>query len=327
MALLKSPDLSKLSSLYEFKTCTVASVGCQGIRPEMEDSDVVCALHEAKGHLFMGIFDGHGGSGASTFVAKQIVACLVATPSWKRYIKGHATCIADLGESMKETLENVDLILESHQKVGHGLKAGSDGVIGVGMGQEYSNSETKHQYLDKSGTTACIAIVTPSVIVCANVGDSRCILAMDGSFTKEMSFDQKPENAKERERIVTAGGKVHSGRIDGELGVARALGDFRFKVNGKVTNLPDISVHPRQPNDDFLVIACDGLWDVLSSSEVLSVIYESFDACPDKSLTDVVSELIDLGIARGSKDNISCILARFHTRMQSSSLLPPPPAP
>jgi len=60
-------------------------------------------------------------------------------------------------------------------------------------------------------------------------------------------------------------------RVDGELAVSRALGDFQFKDAGrapeatKVTSLPDVSVHARDDRDQFLVLACDGIWDVMSN--------------------------------------------------------------
>lgn len=91
-----------------------------------------------------------------------------------------------------------------------------------------------------------------------------------------MSYDHKPVNKGENSRIVAAGGFVEFGRVNGNLALSRALGDFEFKQNRNlpaesqiVTADPDIITHTSTPEDEFLIIACDGIWDVLKSQEVV----------------------------------------------------------
>lgn len=72
------------------------------------------------------------------------------------------------------------------------------------------------------------------MIFCANVGDSRCVLARGGK-AQEMSVDHKPENEGERQRIETAGGYVKEGRVKGVLSLSRALGDYGLKQNSRLT--------------------------------------------------------------------------------------------
>ena len=79
-----------------------------------------------------------------------------------------------------------------------------------------------------SGCTANVAVVTPNHIVCANAGDSRCVLGTNANI-KHMSEDHKPTNPLERQRIYEAGGTVHAARVDGDLAVSRAFGDFVYK--------------------------------------------------------------------------------------------------
>ena len=91
-----------------------------------------------------------------------------------------------------------------------------------------------------------------------------------------MSYDHKPVNKGENARIVAAGGFVEFGRVNGNLALSRALGDFEFKQNQSleaerqiVTADPDIIEHTSTGEEEFLVIACDGIWDVLKNQEVV----------------------------------------------------------
>lgn len=121
------------------------------------------------------------------------------------------------------------------------------------------------------------AIITPTHVVCASVGDSRCIV---GSFTTGVTIalteDHKPNNADEKQRIEKAGGFVAMDRVNGELAMSRALGDFRYKRDSKlqaheypVICYPDVAVHKRSGRrDEVLVLACDGVFDVMENNEV-----------------------------------------------------------
>lgn len=114
----------------------------------------------------------------------------------------------------------------------------------------------------------------------ANVGDSRCVL---GSGTSVISFteDHKPNLPEEKQRIENAGGFVQFNRVNGELAMSRAIGDFRYKPSDKdlakheymVISYPDIAIHRRTVNDNNMVLACDGVFDVLTNEEV------SFHCC------------------------------------------------
>lgn len=110
------------------------------------------------------------------------------------------------------------------------------------------------------------------------MGDSRAIASVRGSV-QQLSFDHKPNNEGETRRIVAAGGWVEFNRVNGNLALSRALGDFVFKKNEKkraeeqiVTALPDVEVRELTDDHEFIVIACDGIWDVLSNEEVLEFV-------------------------------------------------------
>lgn len=109
-------------------------------------------------------------------------------------------------------------------------------------------------------------------MICANAGDSRCVLG-EGGRALPMSFDHKPQNKKERERIYKAGSTVNvEGRIDGNLNLSRAIGDIAHKKNTRiplqdqaVTSFPDVKVHPISNKTDFAIMGCDGIWETKTS--------------------------------------------------------------
>jgi len=110
------------------------------------------------------------------------------------------------------------------------------------------------------------------------VGDSRAIASVRGRV-QNLSYDHKPNNELEAKRIVAAGGWVEFNRVNGNLALSRALGDFVFKKNdGKraeeqiVTAYPDVDVKDLTSDHEFILLACDGIWDVLSNEEVLEFV-------------------------------------------------------
>lgn len=88
-------------------------------------------------------------------------------------------------------------------------------------------------YSMSTGCTSCVAIIADGKIICANSGDSRCVLAR-GTKAVEMSEDHKPDNDGEKKRIEAAGGFVEDGRVRGTLSLSRALGDMEYKLNRKI---------------------------------------------------------------------------------------------
>jgi serine/threonine protein phosphatase PrpC len=127
---------------------------------------------------------------------------------------------------------------------------------------------------DRSGTTAVCALITPKNIYLINCGDSRGILVREDSI-ELCTYDHKPTQLKERQRIQNAGGIVALSRVNGGLATSRGLGDFEYKSvpNFKpseqfVTCEPDIYIAKRDPRDKFIVLACDGIWDVVKNEEV-----------------------------------------------------------
>jgi serine/threonine protein phosphatase PrpC len=170
--------------------------------------------------------------------------------------------------------------------------------------------------MDTSGSTLVCAVITPAYILCANVGDSRAIISCAGGTAHALSADHKPDNAEERARIERAGSFVAIERVNGELAMSRALGDFQYKQakhmdisQQAVTCVPEVTFHTRVSTDGILVLACDGVWDVLSNQEVVSFVWDHLIA-HDKSITmeEAAEAVVNLSLRQGSSDNISAIV-------------------
>ncbi|KAG6404891.1 hypothetical protein SASPL_132468 [Salvia splendens] len=166
----------------------------------------------------------------------------------------------------------------------------------------------KSGQLGKGGSTAVTAIlINGQKLVVANVGDSRAVISNKG-VAKQLSVDHEP--SRERKFIESKGGFVSNlpgdvPRVDGQLAVARAFGDKSLKRH--VTSEPDIAVEAIDDDDaEFIILASDGLWNVVSNQEAV----DSIKAIKDAHVA--AKHLVDEAVSRKSKDDISCIVVRFH---------------
>ena len=133
-----------------------------------------------------------------------------------------------------------------------------------------------------TGCTACSALITPTEIIVGNAGDSRAVLAQKAKAKLqaiEMSVDHKPELEEEKTRIEKAGGFVEDNRVKGILNLSRSIGDLEYKNDSSlplkdqmITAMPDIRTEKITSETDFIIIACDGIWDCLSSQEAVDLV-------------------------------------------------------
>lgn len=191
------------------------------------------------GEAVFGVFDGHGGKEVALFVQKYFVNTF---KKLKEYKEGNYEA------ALTKLFIQLDDMMDDEKS--------KDPIT------EYSLS---------AGCTACVALLSKDTIYCANSGDSRCVLAR-GATAIEMSEDHKPDNSGEMRRIEAAGGFVEEGRVRGILSLSRALGDLEYKLNKKlpveqqmITCVPEIKKMSLTSEDKFVIIACDGIWDCLTS--------------------------------------------------------------
>jgi protein phosphatase 2C family protein 2/3 len=122
----------------------------------------------------------------------------------------------------------------------------------------------------QAGCTCCVALITKTEVYVANAGDTRAVIASKGK-AKDLSIDHKPDLPSEKRRVQRAGGFVEEGRVNGIIAISRAIGDWEYKnpqfkpEDNMVSAVPEIMVEPLRPDHDFMIIACDGIWDCLTS--------------------------------------------------------------
>ena len=148
-----------------------------------------------------------------------------------------------------------------------------------------------------------MALLMDGVIYVANVGDSRAVLSANGRAVP-LSADHKPDRKDERQRIENLGGRVvfwGTWRVEGVLAVTRAFGDRQLKP--LVSSAPDIVRHTISEYDQFLILASDGLWDVLSNERAVEIVSSIY---PDTKTASFV--LVQTAFEMGSSDNITALV-------------------
>ncbi|KAI0754952.1 PP2C-domain-containing protein [Daedaleopsis nitida] len=217
----------------------------QGWRITMEDAHVsILNLDEdsADPNTFFAVYDGHGGSAVARYAGQHV---------HKRLVQDEAYRKKEYALALKNAFIGIDADMRANPEFAR----------------------------DASGCTAVSALITnEGKIYVANAGDSRSVIGSKGE-AKQLSFDHKPQNETEKNRIVAAGGYIEYGRVNGNLALARALGDFEYKKNPSIgpeaqiiTCNPDVIDHQITEDDEFLILACDGIWDCLSSQQVVNIV-------------------------------------------------------
>jgi len=265
-----------------YLTCGVSAM--QGRRPTMEDAHLLSKQVGPNMYLFA-VFDGHGGDLASKYAEGHFADTLCNDSSFALFRK------SDDPNDASHALFSTCMLVDAE------------------MRRELPQAECM-------GSTAVVLLVTANWLICANVGDSRCIVEKAGEVIA-MSTDHKPGLQGEYDRITKAGGFVFLGRVNGSLAVARALGDFSFKVNTDiaaelqaVTAAPEISVHRRSAADNFVVLACDGIWDVVDNEECRALVENGLKAWGN-SVGQICEDVIQTCYDKGSRDNMSIAIIKF----------------
>ncbi|EFJ41395.1 hypothetical protein VOLCADRAFT_68313, partial [Volvox carteri f. nagariensis] len=280
----------------------------QGVRDTMEDE--VQVHYNTVGHyLYAAVFDGHGGEKAAQWLAKQLHVqvenCLVGRTG----ISSRDICPQQLIDSF----HMADKALLEHLAA----EGGEDAA--------------------QAGSTATVAVIKDDKLVVANVGDSQAILSRKGNAVTlahcHRVYGSGPDVATEIERVKSVGGWVDDGRVCSVLAVSRAFGDWEFKGIGlprllqtgiergywnaefaaqqafradPVVATPDVTETLLTEDDEFLIVASDGLWDVLPPREAVAWARKEFRAKKDAS--QVAASLAGLALKRYSTDNVAVVV-------------------
>jgi len=237
-------------------------------RNTMEDFEkIVDPYIEDNNFGFFSLYDGHGGTDPV------------------KYVKDRMPDLLSKLISKEEKIENA--LINAFHKIDEELK--------------FCDSEN-------TGTTACVVLILVEngirVIYSANVGDSKVVLV---SFdeVKQLSYDHKCSDLAEVERVKRSEGIVFNGRVFGQLVLTRALGDHGLKKYG-VISTPYVNRVEVEDKNKFLIIASDGVWDVVSEEDVLNISKQI------ESAEEYVNKIVKTAVKKGSKDNISCIVIKIN---------------
>ncbi|CAB9503726.1 protein phosphatase 2C T23F11.1 [Seminavis robusta] len=329
---------------------------------------------ELPGHSIFAVFDGHGGTFAAQYSGRNLCRVLSRQPKFVKYAKFMeeraekeklltksrervqyiTTGLEYIEGALRDTFVELDMEIASalqgsripeadqpyHEEKPQGDGGGPAGMDTSGDPQQdaLSEADSTLQLLDKegdSGTTACVVVVAPQWVVCANAGDSRSVFSKHGHKAVPLSYDHKPDDEEEERRIRAAGGYVAGGRVEGDLAVSRGLGDFRFKnmatvlagatgqkdktsgdqmvepEDQKVSPVPDVIIQNRSADkDEFIIVACDGIWDVQTNYEAVKSVAEMFEE-GESNLGLICEEMCDTCLNMGSKDNMTTLVIKF----------------
>jgi len=176
------------------------------------------------------------------------------------------------------------------------------------------------------GTTVTAVLIVENVLYVANLGDSDVVLCSKGEAIV-LTESHVPSNPSERNRVELAGGSIVSDKKGTErlghptwnpnfvnIGVTRAIGDLYFKSEEFVGNkksgliaLPSINERNLIDDDEFMIIASDGFWDVVSPKEAIDYVNSRIHL----DSNSICKELMELSKLRRSKDNITVLLVKF----------------
>jgi len=275
---------------FAYETKAVSGAGWsedQGLRPEMEDGFVfVDQFGGRPTSALFAVYDGHGGRQVVDFVTKEL----------------HENILREL----RKTVSVPDAMVQAFHT---------------------TDNDMIRSGINVSGCTACVCLLQEErharVLYTAHLGDGRAVMARGGAATRLTSgTDHKATDPLEGKRVIEAGGHIINDRVNGMLAMTRALGDHILKMptlpNDVVSNVPDITSTDLTQQDQFVIIACDGLWDVISDQQAVEIVNQTFREIEPfkrmlqqegRSLTEILARvLVEEALAHGSTDNVSCVV-------------------
>jgi len=261
----------------------------QGRRSTMEDAHItelkLCHPDSAdKTCCFFGVYDGHGGAEASKYCSEHLHKLFIEKSDW------YLNPLEHLSQAVAKTEENFLSLAQENQL--------------------------------QDGSTVAIAVFFEGSLYVANVGDSEVVLSSANKPQVLSKVHTLAKNEDEMNRVVALGGRVHNERLGHpclnsrifNLGVARSIGDLMYKSpefcqnkeSGLVADAACFE-HKISDNDDFVLLACDGLWDVFEYEEAVEFVGQILRDTNNPQLA--CDELVkEAEINRDSTDNITAMV-------------------
>ncbi|XP_062328753.1 integrin-linked kinase-associated serine/threonine phosphatase 2C isoform X2 [Osmerus eperlanus] len=296
------PEPSQSTGLPSLKGYFAAR---RGERDEMQDAhvllpDINSCLSSLPAQVsrvaYFAVFDGHGGARASRFAAEHL----------------HHTLALKFPKGVTENLDKLvkKCLLDTFRQTD----------------EDFLKKASSQKPAWKDGTTATCVLVVNEMVYVANLGDSRAVLCRmeqeekvneKKCVTLALSKEHNPTIYEERMRIQRAGGTVRDGRVLGVLEVSRSIGDGQYKRCG-VISTPDLRRCQLNPNDRFILLACDGLFKVFSAEEAVQFVVSVLEdgtlerkegQTEEESHYEAACQrLANEAVRRGCADNVTVIL-------------------
>ncbi|KAG5558875.1 hypothetical protein RHGRI_008730 [Rhododendron griersonianum] len=266
------------------------SVKLQGAREEMEDDAVVVRSDDLDGFSYAAVFDGHAGFSSVKFLREELYKECVTTLQSGLLLSGKD--LNSTSKALQEAFERADA------KLLHWLDKSGEEV--------------------ESGSTATVLFIGNERIFVAHVGDSCVVLSRSGKAevltNPHRPYGRNRVSLQEIKRIREAGGWIVDGRICGDISVSRAFGDMRFKTKKKevqftgdlVTATPDIYQVTLGSDAEFILLASDGLWDYMNSSDAVNFVRDQLRKHGDVQVKHLSHTC---RLDRRSQDNVSIVIA------------------
>jgi len=277
----------------------------KGTRPMMEDMSIIrddIGVSYKMNVSFYAVYDGHGGTDCVAHIHNYLISNLRNTILKGQPFDEQTNFYRYIHDTLLKSVEETD----------------------INFFREYN------QYSLATGSTAVCVIIAGDRIICANIGDARAVLSRSGEAIN-LSRDHKPDNPDEEQRIKSAGGFVTMKKVCGTLATSRSFGDFNFKRpsnsdffkppakgDGRdiVAVIPEIrETQINYLEDEFIVVACDGLFDVFTSQQCVDYIRDKLaenqimEQDPQKVAKELVFEAINNATTRKKhSDNVSVII-------------------
>jgi serine/threonine protein phosphatase PrpC len=250
----------------------------------MEDThihlDLVCEIEAPfKKISYYGVYDGHGGKTTAEIVKEKLHSAIFETQEFRD---------GKPEDSLYTGFQRVDQhVIE---------KANAEGWM--------------------NGTTAAIAMILDGTLYAANVGDAEASLVAvenDKLDVDILTYPHKASDSQEKKRIEELGGHVFFGRVFGALAVARAFGDSRYKQPKTSQNFvsaePWIKSVVLNPNHKYLIIACDGLWDVCTHEQAADFVHKAYQS--GKTSQEVAKALVTHALDLKTDDNVTVVVVKI----------------
>lgn len=231
---------------------------------------------------FYAVFDGHGGPEAASYVKRNAMKLFFEDADLPQRKDMDAVFFRELENSHRKAFLQADHAL-AHE----------------------------HSVSSLCGTTALTALILGRHLLVANAGDCRAVLCRNG-VAVDMSQDHKPTYLPERRRVEQLGGHIDDGYLN-DLSVTRALGDWYLKLplgsSSPLIAEPDVQQVMLTEDDEFLIIGCDGIWDVMSSQYAVSLVRRGLRRHDDPQ--QCARELVKEALRLNTTDNLTVIVVRL----------------